>query len=159
MVIKVLNKKYFYVFLTVLWIGFIFSLSLQTAEVSSATSSKVGRTIIENSPSKISEKIDVMPTFKWRQFHNRLRTCAHFTEYFVLGILVYLTIKQTMVVHKVGIATVFCMIVAVSDETVQWFVDGRATELSDMLVDSCGSLIGIGVIYIIVSRIMCKRNK
>ena len=70
-----------------------------------------------------------------------IRKLAHFTEYFILGILVANFIKN---IHKKPYyAIIFCILYAISDEIHQIFVQGRSGEIKDILIDTCGSTIGI----------------
>lgn len=151
MVMRVFTKKYLYSFISLLWIGVIFSFSLQNAEVSSATSKKVGQVIIESSLPVVSKKFDAMSTSELRQFYRILREYAHFIEFFILGVLIYLTLREYAMVHKVGKGIAMCLMVAVLDETLQVFVEGRARELSDMMLDAYGSILGVAIIYVITN--------
>lgn len=136
-----LRKKYW--FFIVLWIGFIFSFSLQEAAESSAISNKVTQTIIEHTTSETAEKFDNMSAYELKQFHAAVRKCAHFAEFLILGVLMYLSTNECLRKHKVIVAWILCILVAAIDESIQLFVDGRSGQLSDVLLDSCGSLVGI----------------
>lgn len=144
-------KKQFFIILTILWTFIIFSFSLQSGEDSSEISSGFGAWLMEHVLSVFS--IDDMSTEQLDSFHFLIRKCAHFTEFFILGVFMYLTLKQTTIIHKAGIGIVLCMVVAAMDETIQLFMDGRSGQLTDVLLDSCGGLVGIWVAYLIASRV------
>lgn len=48
-------------------------------------------------------------------------------------------------------------IFAITDETHQLFVQGRGAQLQDMLIDTAGAMVGIGV-YLIVERAIKNRQ-
>lgn len=69
-----------------------------------------------------------------------IRKLAHFTEYFILGILVYNLIHSYD--KKIYIGIIICVLYAISDEIHQLFVPGRSCQLLDILIDSMGSIAG-----------------
>ena len=54
--------------------------------------------------------------------------------------------------HRYGMAGMYCFIVAVMDESIQLFVDGRAGRALDVLIDSCGACFGVLIVWM-VSRV------
>lgn len=89
-----------------------------------------------------------------------IRKLAHFTLYFILGILFYNVINLYNIDNKkiLIISILFCIIYACSDEIHQLFVSGRSGELRDVLIDSCGSVLGIIIISKIINRKMTHKN-
>lgn len=73
-----------------------------------------------------------------------LRKCAHAGEFAVLGWLVLWALGRRSVYHALG-ALLWAVGYAIVDEYHQAFVLGRATSLLDVLVDSWGALMGIGL--------------
>ena len=71
-----------------------------------------------------------------------VRKLAHFTEFFVLGVL----LMQTLTLHGFGhaelLAEPVALLVAAVDETIQAFVPGRAPSVLDVLLDLSGALCG-----------------
>ena len=102
-------------------------------------SDKVGQIILERF-SFIAEKV---PEDVVANFCLNIRKWAHFVEFFVLGVFVYLIFRQTVVRHKILVAFVLCVLVGVMDESIQCFIDGRTSQFSDVLIDSFGSFVGI----------------
>ncbi len=49
---------------------------------------------------------------------------------------------------------IFCILYAITDEIHQLFVPGRGTEVTDVLIDGIGALIGIGL-YKFIFKIYC----
>lgn len=81
-----------------------------------------------------------------------IRKLAHFTEYFILGILVINLI--TRYDKKIIIAILLCIIYATSDEIHQIFVPGRSCQITDIMIDSLGSIMGIYLYKLITKK--CK---
>lgn len=75
-----------------------------------------------------------------------IRKLAHFTEYFILGLLVYNMIYNHN--KKTYIAIIICILHATSDELHQILVPGRSCQLLDITIDSIGSLLGIYLLFI-----------
>ena len=136
-------KKYLYMTLTIIWIGIIFSFSLQVAEKSTVVSDSVGELILEKAPSNLVSESTAWTETERDRFHAVVRKCAHFIEFFILGMFMILTMNQTKVTRVMRISLVLCVVVAAMDETLQLFVPGRAGLLTDVLLDSFGSFIGI----------------
>ena len=91
-----------------------------------------------------------------------VRKCAHFTEYMLLGMSLYVTVGEffsfeegSAVVHPVswGIGTLY----AVTDEVHQHFVPGRSCEIRDILIDSCGVAAGV-LLMTIIRSVRGRRN-
>lgn len=76
-----------------------------------------------------------------------VRTCAHCLEFMGLGVLVFNAMSQTIRSLKPLTAFAITSAYAMSDEIHQIFVDGRAFQISDWLVDSLGAAIGIAVVW------------
>ncbi len=53
------------------------------------------------------------------------------------------------------LSLVFCILYAISDEVHQLFVPGRGAQVSDVLIDSLGAFLGIGM-YKMVRKIKKK---
>lgn len=70
-----------------------------------------------------------------------VRKLAHYTEYTILGILVYNLIYSYN--KKIYISIIICIIYATSDEIHQLFIPGRSFQIKDIMIDTFGSLTGI----------------
>ncbi len=125
--------------LTLVMLCFIFSLSAQDAEESKELSdSLVGK------------------IFQWLEVYidgELIRKFAHMLEFtalaFSLGNSIFATWETKRAVWISLGLTVLC---AIGDEIHQIFVPGRAFQLSDILIDSIGAVIGI-VTYLILYKI------
>lgn len=112
------------------------------------------------SNSFIIKIVDVVEKITNHEFNNEevinnfvypVRKLAHFSIYFILGILMIEAIK-----HKNNafiIAITICVLYSVSDEIHQQFVDGRTGKIIDVFIDSIGSLIGIKIDLFISKKI------
>lgn len=87
-----------------------------------------------------------------------VRKCAHFTEYFILFILIYNALKQDFKLEK---AIIFSLIgvflYASSDEFHQSFIPGRGPSFKDVIIDTSGGMLALIVVYL--SNIKKKHKK
>ena len=51
--------------------------------------------------------------------------------------------------RKKIVAFLFCVLVAATDETIQLFVSGRSGQVSDVVLDCVGALVGIGTMKLL----------
>lgn len=130
--------------LVILWMIIIFMFSNQKANDSSKLSNglilKTVR-IIEKINHKQYSDEEIL-----EKFVKPVRKMAHFTIYLVLGVLVYLYIKELKIDNKFIVSLLICVIYALSDEIHQLFIIGRSGNIIDVLIDSLGSIIGIFII-------------
>ncbi|MEA5026338.1 hypothetical protein SDC9_101037 [bioreactor metagenome] len=80
-----------------------------------------------------------------------IRKGAHFSAYLVLGLLMLNALRLTLgfSFHSVIIAIAVCTIYAASDEVHQYFVTGRSCQLTDVLIDCSGAIIGICFLFLL----------
>ena len=83
-----------------------------------------------------------------------VRKAAHFTEYFILYILLYRAINTKRNGDiKVFIGSILIVFLyACSDEFHQAFVPGRGPAFRDVLVDTCGGLTAFLIMYIVTLK-------
>ena len=82
-----------------------------------------------------------------------VRKSAHFTLFLLLGLFAAPTFKNYGIEKRYLLtAVIFCFIYAVSDETHQYFVEGRSSEFRDVLIDTAGSAAGIFMYRFISAR-------
>lgn len=82
-----------------------------------------------------------------------IRKGAHFTEYFILGMLMSQTVKEAKSKRRVLLPWVAGTLVACCDETIQLFSDGRAGRVADVLLDSSGVLCGCVLLYLLLKEV------
>lgn len=147
-------------FLLIVWMAFIFIMSMQSAEQSSQFSGGIVSRLIaalfrDFSLLTLQQQgnITSIVTFV-------VRKAAHFSEYFILCVLACLTMKIYEAKKqkiKSLVIFLFCLLYAVSDEIHQYFVPGRACRLFDVFVDAIGILTAL-VLMLIITHYL-KRHK
>lgn len=141
-------KKYFLVILLVFWLLVIFLFSNQTASKSQSTSDKVASDIVgvvetvTKNEIKKDKKENIIENTRFL-----VRKTAHFTLYFILGIIVYLLFTSYGVKKILFYSILFCFLYACSDEIHQLFLDGRTAKVLDICIDTCGSSLAIISIF------------
>lgn len=144
------KKKVLSWVLLISWLLIIFLFSSQTGSESSNVS---------NGVLKILESITHIPlTSDVASFV--IRKLAHFTEYAILGVLCanLLNAYQKLTIKNLIWIFLFCVLYASSDEFHQMFVGGRAPRIFDVVIDSCGSAVGI-LCYFQVYSIKKRKHK
>ena len=130
----------------------IFTFSGQDADASSELSFQVGVKVF----SVANETFDkgwslqrIEQLSEKSQYY--IRKTAHFTEYFVLAITVAfpLYVYGIRGLWLVILAGGFCIAFAGLDEYHQSFVAGRSPQKRDVLIDSCGVILGVIIARII----------
>lgn len=141
----------------ILWMSVIFYLSHQPAVTSKKLSQEVTEVIVETIQKVTSEK-----NLNKNSWNHVVRKHAHFFAYFVLGLLVIHAVENKHTSRAVQsqnircrskyflIAVAVCVVYAVSDEIHQLFVPGRGAQVTDVMIDSVGSVFGIGL-YLLFS--------
>lgn len=156
----------------VLWIAVIlcmsaiFAFSAQPAEESDELSMGVTEKIIE-----FVERLNDIPAFSnidseriahlADRANHYVRKTAHFSIFAVLGILVYNLMASYGIERRqvVFLASLVCLLYAISDEAHQLFVPGRAGRIRDVIIDFFGSFSAIGITYLIFGRHVDKSHK
>lgn len=150
---KLVNGKnigaFIYWMMVILWMFLIFNLSSQVAEQSDQLSTGITEFIV-NTIKNIVPQLDL----DVREWDHIIRKNAHFFVYLILGILVLNALRRSGAtgMKSLAVALVICVLYAASDEVHQFFVDGRSAQITDVLIDSFGICVGIGV-YLLASKI------
>lgn len=126
------NPKFrFWLVLSILWIAVIYIFSACSGEVSSVQSKSVWTVLVT-----IWEDLS----------HDTVRTLGHLIEYFILGWFA-LGMFFNSASFKVSKPLLFCLLVALVDETLQIYVDGRASEILDVWLDFGGAFVGVMIFW------------
>jgi VanZ family protein len=132
--------------LVIICMGIIFSLSAQTGEESSELSHSFVLAFLEKLGITINEAF--------------LRNCAHCLEFMGLSVLMFNGVYATSEAKITPVIAFFGTVAyAVTDEIHQIFVPERAFQLSDILVDSTGALIGVIASFIILKIILTIKER
>lgn len=135
-----------------LWLVLMFYLSSQPAVQSDELSKKVTEIIIEKVGALVPLDFETSTTADLvARFNHVVRKFAHFGIYFVLGLFVMNAFRRSGISGFKGFlfSLVFCILYAISDEIHQVFVPGRGAQVTDVLIDSVGSFVGIGMYSVI----------
>ncbi|ART78136.1 VanZ family protein [Sutcliffiella horikoshii] len=141
--------------LVVAWMALIFFLSAQHGEQSAGLSGGITEWVNE-----VVEQVAPDAEFKMDEISFFVRKNAHFFAYMLLAILTLNAVRRSGVRGwlSMGVAFVISVLYAISDEVHQLFVPGRSGQVSDVLLDSTGALVGIAL-YAIISRGLGGKHK
>ena len=132
------RRRTFWV-LTALWLLFVWGHSLLPASVSKEESGH-WLALLQNWMPWLTDYL--------------IRKAAHFTEYAVLGALLF---GAAGVRHGLWFPPCFGALAALADETVQLFAAGRSGQVSDVWLDLAGFLAG-WILIALISLIRKKRR-
>ena len=138
-------KKIIKTLLFVSWLILIYLLSAETGDQSGSLSDGILLSIAKLL--KISDTKAFVDTFGFF-----IRKLAHFSEYFILYILTYECFKEYNCPKLIVVSVLFCVLYASLDEFHQLFVDGRCGQLSDVMIDSSGSIVSC-----FLWRLVCEK--
>ncbi|GGA78961.1 VanZ family protein [Ornithinibacillus halotolerans] len=133
-------KKVFSIIIVIFWMALIFFFSHQPGEQSGELSDGITAMLIGMLHVVIPGAEDIITGLF-------IRKLAHFSVYFMLAILLMNAFRCFQVTVKKSIIPAFIISVlyAISDEVHQAFIPGRGPQVTDVLLDSAGALVGIGV--------------
>jgi len=144
-------KKYIKLLLLLLCMSAIFYFSAQPA-----ADSTVQTNVVVDILYKIYAFVFEADRESYNEFVNiwftPTRKLAHFSEFAVLGILMYLNLSDRIKNKLVLYSVLYTGLYAVSDEIHQYFVPGRYCAIKDMLIDTSGALFGIVLIHLLSKR-------
>ena len=134
--------------LVILWTCFIFSFSMQPLEESSRQSSRMQERlepVVEAIESALG--MDLIPD---ENLHRVVRKAAHFTLFLILGVLVLRAgrISGWSRQRALRTALLWVILTACMDETLQTFIPGRSGEVRDVIIDTVGGLMGMGMLLL-----------
>ena len=135
----------------------IFGFSNQNGEDSGNLSGKIATFIIEKSPIENTEK-------NLKRVGGVIRKIAHFSIYTVVGFLLmsFISTYRLKENKRVVISLVIGVVYALSDEIHQKFVPDRSCQITDVMLDSMGVLLGILVLLFLLEihkKIKTKINR
>lgn len=132
-----MKKRWIWTAVTLLYILFIFSNSMKPAKISSADSGWVLRMAQES-----FESMGI--SARWLTEH-MIRKTGHFSEYTLLGILLYGWVKSYgfPTERRYFIRLIAGFMVPFVDETIQLMVEGRSGQISDVWLDCGGVAFGL----------------
>ncbi|TAH63430.1 MAG: VanZ family protein [Anaerolineaceae bacterium] len=125
--------------LVILWMALIFFFSHQPGTESNELSSGITRSIAE-----VIKWITPGTSPNQGTLNYIIRKGAHFSIYLVLGLLVTngLLYTNKPKLKVILLTLLICVLYAISDEIHQLFISGRSGQITDVLIDSTGGLVG-----------------
>lgn len=138
----------------------IFHFSNQNGEKSGSLSRKVTENVTKNVKSiqkmEKSEKEKILD-----KIEHFIRKLAHFSLYMLVGILTMslmstYDLKQK---NRIGISLLIGVLYATTDEIHQAFIPERTAAIGDIGIDSCGVIVGIWLIAILLNLMQEKITK
>ncbi|HHT54456.1 MAG TPA: VanZ family protein [Clostridiales bacterium] len=124
---------------TFLWTLFIWSNSLRSGVVSGEVSA--GVTALINKMLEYLSAGSVPEHF--------VRKSAHFTEFAVLGLLLALSVLPLALRPKWTFAAVLSLLAACVDELLQLLSVGRSCQLTDVVIDISGAVLGVLAVMLV----------
>lgn len=139
--------------LVLLWMLLIFKFSNQAADKSNGLSIGVADIIINAIKGFLPGE-----AFSTDNLNHIVRKAAHFTAYLILSILSCNALMQSGIkaVKNFISALGICVLYAASDEVHQLFISGRSGQPADVLIDSLGAVVGIGIYMLLKKYNMTK---
>ena len=143
-----MNRRTILMILVFLWTLFIFAQSLLPGEVSSNQSGFIVDTLYP-----FIQRLGIhmgVDTFSFW-----IRKLAHLTEYFILGVLLFVAYQSNY--QKIKLYTIIFLqglLTASIDETIQLFTPNRSGELRDVMIDISGVIFGACFVYLIHRRLI-----
>lgn len=174
-----IKRKYRVILLAALvlgWMGVIFAFSSQNGAASSETSGRVVTAVI----AIIRPNFDSLAASEQESFRDLVtffvRKGAHFTEYLILGVLLFLLYhewrprifltaqikdnRRPICLHRVWLgAWITATLYAASDEFHQMFTGGRSPQVRDVCIDSSGAAVGCLIVLVIIVLIAKMHRK
>ena len=147
-----------FAFALIACIVFIFSNSMQIADVSSVASGRA-LTLMR----KVFTRLG-MPGIASRLTDHIVRKLAHFCEYMLEGFLLMLCMRvyTRQYVWHISVPMLGGVLTALTDETIQIFSPGRSSQVTDVWLDS--AVVLAGILTALVLMALCRllfthRNK
>jgi len=147
-----------FLLLTALCIAFIFSNSLKTADASAEQSASV-----QGLANSVLEFLGINGEFS----HKLVRKAAHIAEFALLGALasvdfwLILGLKLSDGIKKslklLSPALPCAILIAAIDELLQLSASGRSAQISDALIDTLGSALGVLTVWLVF--LICRFKK
>ncbi|MDE6241886.1 MAG: VanZ family protein [Anaeroplasmataceae bacterium] len=124
------------------WMGVIFYFSHQNGVSSSRMSNKVTSWVVNTFVSNYSNLPKDEQTNILKNTSYVIRKLAHYSEYVVLGLFLFVAVYTFTSNEKIifPVVSVLGILYAISDEFHQYFIGGRAPAVKDVLIDSIGVL-------------------
>ena len=158
---KLTASQIVFLLLTIAIMITIFILSAEDAERSSKTSSTLTKTAVKLIDKDYAKRPPAKQHEIWSTASFIVRKLAHFSIYTALGFCASMTAgKRNLLSLKSLFVVIFGFAYAFSDELHQTFSEGRSCEFRDMMIDTCGSFIGMvmSIIFMCLTAYLIRRR-
>ena len=135
------NRKAVIAWLAVfMWMGVIFYFSHQPGDVSGETSGRIVE-MVSGAVTTVLPFVDIPE----EGLHFAIRKGAHFFIYSILGLLSFIAFVVSGAKRRnaVFFAWILATVYGGIDEYHQTFIPGRSGEVTDVIIDSAGAIVGI----------------
>ena len=150
------KRKLVFIILSCVWMIVIFCFSARDAAESEHDSYKVGLTVGRIIVPHFEEKSENEQLEFAKKIDHPIRKAAHATEYAILGMLL-VGVFYSFVNWRPAFPFIISVLYAITDEFHQLFVPGRDGNVTDVMIDSMGALIGIFILSFILWIIKKKK--
>ena len=139
-----------------LWMGFIFGMSSQNADISQDLSGGITGGVQRIFFRSWNELPAYDYVLSMTSLSFLIRKAAHFTEYAILGALLASAVFQWIPKFRVSIwyAGIIGLLYAISDEFHQRFVEGRSMQVFDVCIDSLGTAAGALIVCGVMAMVL-----
>lgn len=134
------KKRIFYGILVIIWMILVFSFSSQNGDESQSTSDIITDEVVKVI-TKVNSDVEYESARDCISFI--IRKLAHFSIYFIGGILIFNFINtfSMKLKYTILLSIIFGVLYAISDEFHQLFIAERSAQFRDILIDSSGVII------------------
>lgn len=127
-----------------IWMGLILYYSAQPGDVSSGVSSELLNFLLSPVKTWFPSFYDAISIYPLESY---LRNLAHVGVFFILGLFIFNASFKSGLKKPYLMSFVIGVSYALWDEFFQSFIPGRASEFTDVLLDSLGILLALTMIY------------
>lgn len=106
--------------------------------------------------SLLTSLVPDIPAEQIELFHLLIRKLGHWSEYFILAVLVLRALISSNLGWRPIVTAAFVFLYASSDEWHQSFVPSRSASFADVLLDTFGGICGVLLMFL---RNQCARSK
>lgn len=152
-----------FLILAILWCCLIYWYSSRVAHQSDYDSSSMFDLFLKIFYPKYRGFSDTMKIAFQQKYMYLFRKLAHFTEFAILGFLVYPALSFLKPKAKqIFFSFFYCLLFAAGDEYHQLFVPGREGKITDVFIDFAGASAGICavlLVFFIANKLAQKKTK
>jgi VanZ family protein len=137
----------------------IYLLSAQPAKISNGNSKVIVTRVIDTTVKVTKAKISEPEKRKLiDRINSSTREYMHGVMFFLLGLLAQNAVTKSGFkgMKAIAIALAICVTYGLTDEIHQLLVPGRALQLSDLVLDTIGSMIGLAAVWFVYNRVRRK---